>query len=179
MFCEECQKRPATVHITEVVNNKKTERHLCDQCAREYQGVTLSFEPTFTIQQLLASLLNQDPGVLGLTQPGLPIGQRCEQCHLSYTELAQNGKFGCRECYEHFADQLEPLMRKIHGNARHSGKIPQRTGQALDLKRQLERLYAELQLAIRKEAFEKAAEIRDEIHELEKKKAEPEGRAAQ
>lgn len=179
MFCEECQKRPATVHITQVVNNKKTERHLCEQCAREYQGLTLNFEPTFTIQQLLASLLNQDPGALNLTQPGMSVVQRCEQCHLSYAELAQNGKFGCRECYEHFADQLEPLMRKIHGNARHSGKIPQRTGQALDLKRQLERLYAELQLAIRKEAFERAAEIRDAIHELEQKKAEPEGREAQ
>lgn len=176
MFCEECQKRPATVHITQVVNNKKTERHLCEQCAREYQGLTFSFEPTFTFQQLLASLLNQDPGVLGLAQHGIPAGQRCEKCQLSYAELAQNGKFGCRECYEYFADQLEPLMRKIHGNARHSGKIPQRTGQALNLKRELERLYAELQSAIRKEAFEKAAEIRDAIHDLEREKAEPERR---
>jgi len=179
MFCEECQKRPATVHITQVVNNQKTERHLCDQCAREYQGLTIGFEPTFSIQQLLASLLNQDSGVLGLTNSGMLLRQQCEQCHLTYAELTQGGKFGCRECYEHFADQLEPLMRRIHGNAQHSGKVPKRTGQALDIKRQLERLNAELQAAIRKEAFERAAEIRDIIRDLEKKKGEYEGRDTQ
>jgi protein arginine kinase activator len=172
MFCEECKKRPATVHIIQVMNNTKTERHLCEQCACEHQGFSISFEPNFTIQQLLTSLLNQDAGVLGLSAPGILTRQQCKQCHLTYPELAQGGKFGCRECYEHFADRLESLMRKIHGNAQHSGKIPQRTGQALGIKRQLEKFNAELQIAIRQEAFEKAAEIRDAIRDLEKGKGE-------
>ena len=174
MICEECQKRPASVHITQIINNQKTERHLCDQCAREFQqmAATFSFQPTFSFQQLLASLLNQDQNFLGLSSAGVSVGQQCEQCHLSYPEFTQEGKFGCRECYEHFSDRLETLFRKIHGNAQHSGKVPQRTGKVLGIKRQLERLYGELQAAIRQEAFEKAAVIRDQIRELEKKRAE-------
>jgi len=135
-------------------------------------AANFSFQPTFSFQHLLASLLNQDPGLLGLPSTGVSVGQQCEQCHLSYPEFAQEGKFGCRDCYEHFNDRLETLFRKIHGNAQHSGKIPQRTGKVLGIKRQLERLYGELQAAIRQEAFEKAAELRDRIRELEKKRAE-------
>ncbi|NLK52405.1 MAG: hypothetical protein GX295_08180 [Syntrophomonadaceae bacterium] len=178
MYCEECNKRPATVHITQVINNKKTERHLCEHCAREYQqhlGFSFNFEPTFSIQHLLASLLNQEPNLLGLSAsgaPGVKVEQQCPKCHMNYREFAQGGKFGCKECYEGFAERLEPLMRKIHGNALHNGKVPLRAGKMLHVKRQLEKLYGELQAAIRQEAFEKAAEIRDQIRELEKKRAE-------
>ena len=35
MICEVCRKNAATVHVTKVVNNVRTELHLCQQCARE------------------------------------------------------------------------------------------------------------------------------------------------
>ena len=31
MFCDS----PATVHLTDIVNKKKREAHLCEECARE------------------------------------------------------------------------------------------------------------------------------------------------
>ena len=60
MLCEECQKREATVHYTKVVNNQKTEYHLCEQCAREKGELDFSwgFEPGFSIHNLLAGLLD-------------------------------------------------------------------------------------------------------------------------
>ena len=35
MFCERCKQREATVHLTEIIRNEKTEIHLCDSCARD------------------------------------------------------------------------------------------------------------------------------------------------
>lgn len=171
MFCDECRKRPATVHITQIINNKKTVKHLCEQCAREYQqgGISFSFEPAFSIQHLLSSLLHQEPGFIELSHPGISTRPHCSVCQLDYSEFAQQGSFGCPKCYKDFAKWLDPLMRKIHGNAQHNGKVPQRAGKALALKRELEKLYNALQTAVRQEAFEKAAELRDKIRELEKK----------
>lgn len=33
MLCDNCKQNEATVHMTRVVNGKKTERHLCNVCA--------------------------------------------------------------------------------------------------------------------------------------------------
>ncbi|MGB4132260.1 MAG: hypothetical protein WBK45_10055, partial [Tepidanaerobacteraceae bacterium] len=62
MLCEECHMRPATVHITKIVNNEKTEMHLCEECAKE-KHLSLSssiggfgFEDTgFSVAKLLSS----------------------------------------------------------------------------------------------------------------------------
>ena len=37
MMCQECQMRPATVHITKIVNNQKSQIHLCEECAKQKQ----------------------------------------------------------------------------------------------------------------------------------------------
>ncbi len=39
MKCQNCGKRDATVHLTEIKDKKKVEMHLCDQCAEE-KGIT-------------------------------------------------------------------------------------------------------------------------------------------
>lgn len=170
MDCEKCGKRPATVHITRIVNNQKTEEHLCEECAREQQpfGFNLAVEPGFSLPQLFASLLSQESGGEVPSLPAVSAAQ-CPQCHLSYNRFTQEGKFGCRHCYEEFSSRLESLFRKIHGNARHNGKVPRRGGKTLSLKRQLEELRQELKRAVRREEFERAAQLRDKIRELEEK----------
>jgi len=35
MLCQNCNKREATIHITRIVNGKKTTQHLCGKCAAE------------------------------------------------------------------------------------------------------------------------------------------------
>ena len=35
MLCQKCKVRPATVHITKIVNNKKATYHLCSECAAQ------------------------------------------------------------------------------------------------------------------------------------------------
>ncbi|HAA90615.1 MAG: Putative UvrB/UvrC protein [Thermoanaerobacterales bacterium 50_218] len=163
-YCDECKKRPATVHITKIHNNKKTELHLCEECARKHQEIPFSFEPNFSIHKFLSGLLEGTP----LEVPTLPSIQ-CPNCRLTYEQFSQIGRFGCSQCYHTFGERLDPLLRKIQGNSRHTGKVPRRAGGNMWIKREVERLRAELQAAVREEAYEKAAEIRDRIRELEQR----------
>ena len=62
-----------------------------------------------------------------------------------------------------------PLLRRLHGNQKHIGKIPARVGSHVRLKKDIERLREELQKKVAEEAFEEAAVLRDKIRKLENK----------
>lgn len=169
MLCEECKKRPATVHIAKVINGEKTEKHLCEECAQKSGefNFDFSFEPSFSINQLLSGLLGSHID----TAPGLePPGTiKCPFCGMTFSEFRRGGLLGCGQCYNAFDAQINPLLKRIHGSSFHTGKVPRRTGGELRLRRQVESLKAQLAEAVRKEEYEKAAILRDKIKELEGK----------
>jgi len=166
VLCDECKKRPATFHMTKVVNNEKTERHLCEQCAREKGEIQFSMEPDFSIHQLLAGLLNYG-GEAGV-QPDLEKDVVCGVCGSTYDEFARTGRLGCSHCYEEFEDQLEPIIRRVHGASSHTGKVPKRGARSLMVKREVQSIRNQLQAAIAHEDFELAAKLRDQIKAMEK-----------
>ncbi|HLS89244.1 MAG TPA: UvrB/UvrC motif-containing protein [Sphingobacteriaceae bacterium] len=165
MLCTECGKRRAVLHVTRVVNGHKTEVHLCDQCAAE-QGHWEGFaEPSFSIHDLLASLLPV-PGHAE-QKPAEP-EKVCPGCGLTYQEFTQSGLLGCRVCYDTFGDVLEPVLRRIHGGTRHEGKAPPQQRARQEARRRLEHLRAELKKAVAEERYEDAARLRDQIRTLER-----------
>ncbi|UFJ40621.1 UvrB/UvrC motif-containing protein [Brevibacillus humidisoli] len=174
MNCEECGKRPATLHLTKIVNGEKTEYHICEHCAQEKGDVISGFD-NFSIHNILSGLLNFDPmaknsvGGSSNSQTATQKTLRCETCGLTYAQFSKSGRFGCSDCYRYFGDRLDPLFRRIHGNTNHIGKVPERTGGQLKIRKELEQLKTALQQYIKTEEFEKAAEIRDRIRALEKK----------
>lgn len=166
MLCEECRERQATVHLTKIINNRKTETHLCERCAREKGELQLMIEPKFTIHNLLAGLLDGDTDLEAspkVTHRSL----QCPNCGISYREFSRTGRLGCARCYETFDQHLVPLLRRIHGSAAHTGKVPERTGGVVRVRKQISRLREELQQAVSREEFERAAQLRDKIRELE------------
>jgi protein arginine kinase activator len=181
MNCEECGKRPATLHLTKIVNGEKTEYHICEHCAKDKGDMFGGFGGfgDFGIHQLLSGLLNFDP-MTKKEGVGIKEGQgtvqtkaaRCETCGMTYAQFSKSGRFGCSDCYEFFGDRLDPLFRRIHGNTQHIGKVPERTGGKIKVRKELEQLKAALQQYVAKEEFEKAAEIRDRIRALEQKIAQ-------
>ena len=58
MLCQECKKRPATVHLTRIINNNKTEFYLCEECARQKGQFNISVP--FSINDLLAGFMGMD-----------------------------------------------------------------------------------------------------------------------
>jgi protein arginine kinase activator len=171
MTCQECGKKPATLHFTKIINGEKTEFHICETCARE-KGEMIPGTPNgFSIHNLLSGLLDFEPSSAA-TFSSKPQALRCEHCGLTYSQFSKLGRFGCSSCYKHFADRLDPLFKRVHGNVTHVGKVPKRSGGLIKYKRELDRLKKELMLRIEREEFEQAARLRDQIRELEKKLAE-------
>ncbi|MBD1372401.1 UvrB/UvrC motif-containing protein [Hazenella sp. IB182357] len=171
MLCPECGKRPATLHYTKIVNGEKTEFHLCEVCAQENGEYLPGFENGFTFHQLLSGLLNFEPMASESSQaPGFQENSlRCSTCGLTYNQFSKIGRFGCGDCYETFEERLDPLLRRIHGNATHRGKIPSRTRGNLKIKREIETLKEHLSRKINAEEFEEAARLRDQIRSLQER----------
>lgn len=169
MQCQECGKRPATLHFTKIVNGEKTEFHICEACAREKGEMIPGTSGGFSIHNLLSGLMDFHPGWQGQTSTAkAPENVRCEECGMTYSQFSKIGRFGCSSCYKYFNDRLDPLFKRVHGNTVHVGKVPKRAGAHIEAKRKLDDLRRELQQRIIQEEFEEAAALRDKIRELEK-----------
>jgi len=169
MECEECHEFPASLHLTKLVNGQKSEIHVCERCAKE-KGYIAYSEETYSIHDLLAGLFNFDSSFSKEHSHSPEIKQvlTCTKCGLTYQQFTQVGKFGCGNCYQTFADHLNPIFRRVHsGNTVHNGKIPKRRGSDLKQKRLVQDYKTQLQELIEMEEFEQAAELRDKIKVLE------------
>lgn len=171
MLCQECGKRPATLHFTKIVNGNKTEFHFCEACAREKGELIPGTANGFSIHNLLSGLMEFDAHAHSAA--GSPSAQaaaepRCQFCGMTYSQFSKIGRFGCGECYKYFGDRLTPLLKRVHGNTVHVGKVPKRAGKQVQVRRQIEQLKKEMQLKVEHEEFESAAKLRDQIRELER-----------
>ncbi|MHB8916824.1 MAG: hypothetical protein ACYC4H_02275 [Desulfocucumaceae bacterium] len=169
MNCERCQERPAVVHLTEIINNKKRVLHICEQCAREVQAESFGFIPQMSLHNFLAGLFSNQAA--SPFSPDLAGAQKCAKCGLSEAQFAKTGLLGCGDCYRQFGDRLDPIFRRIHGTGRHTGKVPERTGGRVKLTKEIDRLKVRLRESIGREEFEEAARLRDQIRDKEKELA--------
>lgn len=167
MLCQICGKNPATVHFTQIHDGKMSEIHVCERCAEEKGMQASAAQHKFEIADLLAGMVDTmtqtDEERVGRVQ--------CPRCGMLYSSFKETGRLGCAECYTAFQFQLRPLLRRIHGDTRHRGKHPSRGGEGAVRTRQIQRLHDELQRAVEREDFEKAATIRDEVRRLEAEQA--------
>lgn len=165
MICQECQRENASVHITKIINGQKTELHLCRRCARAHDELDFSFEPQFSLHNLLGSLIGES--MLGSREAMGKAKVQCSSCDLTFAQFSQIGRLGCSDCFSAFNEQLAPVLRRIHGSVSHTGKVPRRSQKAVRFARELERLREEMQQAVQKEDFEEAARLRDRVKTLE------------
>ena len=162
MQCQICQKKEATIHLTEISDGVRTEMHLCERCAEE-EGIAVKSQ--ISLNELLSSLLAaqpEDSEVLGDSRQ-----QTCPHCGFTLEQFRKEPVLGCPYDYEVFARSLSPLIEKAHdGNTRHCGKVPSKTPP--DIKRQIKlmRLRQQLETAVNNEDYETAAELRDKIDQV-------------
>ncbi len=175
MLCDRCQKRDAKILYTEIINGAKKEQHLCEECATDYTSFQMEkplLNSDLTLNDLLSTLLeaynNGDTSKKGETKPDVV----CDQCHMTYEEFLQKGRFGCANCYRSFHKELGKTLKGIQGSEIHMGKRPKgyvsSTDRILKDFTELERMNLKLQEAIEKEEFEEAARLRDLIRQMKK-----------
>ena len=182
MLCERCKIREANIKYTEIINGVKTEHNLCSHCAREMDfGQYMAFiDGDFPLGRLLS-------GLLGLADDEEETEVRgrvvCPTCGTSFDDFVENSRFGCPDCYEVFDLLISDKIRQLQGSDRHKGKKPKNAGKPAEkvvtareaapesagdcsLEEQIARLYACQQEAVKREDYEEAARLRDEIRRL-------------
>lgn len=155
MLCQNCGEREARINITQIVNNQKTEMHLCHQCAQ--QG---GHDTVFALHKMLAGMMDWPDSTAAK-------GKSCPSCGLTEQELRQNGRFGCEECYKTWSPLVNTILGRVQGRTTHTGKVPHSAGERVKRKRELTDLKAKLAEAVQLEQFEDAAKIRDRIRTLQ------------
>ena len=169
MLCQHCKKNEATTVVKTMINGEYAEYRLCHECAHElgYDSMFPDFSADFG--GLLSSFFSN-------ALPAISGAAHCNTCGSTLNDIKRTGKVGCADCYDTFFSELMPTIRNIHGNTEHKGKRPNvieytvnedKKAQAESAEDKLSALRAELKKAIEDENFERAAQLRDEIKELE------------
>ena len=107
---------------------------------------------------------------------GKPISRKiyktCTKCHLSWEEFRKTGKVGCAECYRSFQPEILSVIQQIQGTSIHVGKAPEKSTEEIAKNKKMKNLRKKLQVAIEKEEFEKAANLRDQIRTISDERGE-------
>lgn len=171
MQCEHCHERPATLHFSQYTNGKQYVQHLCHTCAQEL-GL-MDANENYPIHDLLSDLFKMN-SALGQHQRASSTHETktCPSCRMTYAQFTKHYKFGCKDCYETFNLELEPVLKRVHnGNTAHVGKVPKRQHAHISKRQQIKTHREKLAQFIEEERFEEAAELRDEIRALEQSKS--------
>lgn len=166
--CENCQKRTATVTVIEIPPRSEGEetpstrqQQLCEECAQS-KDLPHAPVPKKGISDIWKLL--QTSGQLAKAKEKAEAS--CPDCGMSRQELRNRGRIGCARDYEIFADDITEILERVHGSSRHEGRIPGVSSEELERMQAISSLKRDLMEAIRQEAYENAARIRDELHAL-------------
>lgn len=161
MLCENCKENPASVHVEQISGGQKTELHLCQECS-------VGLHAPLFLDSLLKSLIFS---ASKLTEESNEKNVQCE-CGMKLSEFKKLGKLGCEQCYTTFKKELAQLLRNIQWSMNHTGKIPVKNAKGIIKKKEIKRLREELQQAIEEEEYETAAQLRDQIKDIERGEAD-------
>jgi protein arginine kinase activator len=154
MTCQRCRDE-ASVHLTETVNGRRREVHLCTSCAHKAGVLPSEAPPKLALDAVVQGLIVAHVGEL----VGELAGLTCPDCGLKFMEYRARGRLGCPSDYKVFARGLLPLLNRAHGATRHVGKMARpRPAAAARL-----RLRTRLRDAISREDYEEAARLRDQL----------------
>jgi protein arginine kinase activator len=164
MLCQNCKTQTATIHLTEITNGHRVETHLCQACAQK-QGLTIQTQ--IPLNELLSTLLSVPPEAAGPLQN--PAEQKaCPRCGMTLQRFSKETLLGCPQDYDVFERNLLTLIvRTQNGRSEHCGKIPASAGQVQQTQLRLAQLRRQLEEAVRREQYETAARLRDEIRKLQ------------
>ena len=162
--CDKCN-RPATHHSVDVSKSgEKIPINLCDLHAAE-EGLTVKASHT-PINELLTNFVKLHSGETAT--PSSVKELVCDTCGTTFADFRESSLLGCPHCYKVFEQPLGPLLERAHeGGTHHIGKVPHRAGVGEQRQMELQRLRRQLNDAVLDEDYELAAQLRDDIKQIE------------
>jgi protein arginine kinase activator len=184
MLCSNCGKREVEVLIKQVVNNEVHNLNLCRACAEELgfispdiPSITISFsigdpEPLDHKKTRRVKLEKKDSTYDALV---------CQACGMKFSEFRSAGVLGCPVCYESFRFPLGARFQREQGAESHwsGSEAFAGIGVLLDASEtvatrrvrnerlaNIDRLRHEIEDAVSREEYERAAELKNVLSPL-------------
>lgn len=149
--------QPATVHLTQIINNKMLKVDLCEACASEKGLIGAQVPQGGSFEDVLK---NHELHPVDATKSKL----KCDECGLGFADLQASGRLGCGHCFTVFKQPLASMIQDMHYGQKHVGKVPEQSLASQNSRLKLLQLQAALSEAIESEAYEDAAMYRDQIN---------------
>ena len=148
--------------LTQIVNGQVSELALCEACARAkglFDPQSLTFAEKFfpeEFKQRVDKLVRELTGAEETSEPHPPLSMlsNCPVCNFSVEDYRRTGHLGCPDCYTVFSRELNPGDDTEDENFSEPPAVTKA------------RLQKELQQAIAREDYERAAALRDQINTL-------------
>lgn len=148
MKCQNCGNNNAVFHYQAIINGQKTEQHLCAECA-EKAGIT---GENFFGGDIFGSMFND-----------------------FFADFRRPARFGL---FPDFGRMMIPVMTfpqieiavkkdELKEEKAVAGNVPAEKDEAMSRRREANLLKEQLKVAIEAEEFEKAAQLRDKIREID------------
>lgn len=168
MLCEHCHENEAKISYTMVEGNDTKQMHVCPSCFQEFlaEQFPSSQIPPLDIQPMIQELLSLFHGKDAEEEEG----RTCPVCGRSLKEFRKTGMFGCDNCYNTFAEELNALLPRMQGADHHVGAMPEAFRRNREASEKEQALKDRLDAAVADERYEDAALLRDEIKALKEER---------
>lgn len=148
--------------LTQIVNGQVSELALCETCARAkglFDPQSLTFAEKFFPEEFkkrVDKLVRELTGSETAPRTPAPVSMlsKCPVCGFSIEDFRRTGHLGCPDCYTVFARELDPEAEPEETEETESNAVKRA------------RLQKELQQAVAREDYERAAALRDKINAL-------------
>lgn len=156
MICKVCLKNNAQFHLPHIINNELVEIHLCRECVQKHRFPDSPNDLDNKLDSLLEGLIQYN-----FIEKAAFSDLKCNFCGMTLKEFQKTGLLGCQNCYSIFDNYITKDKKRFESLYKKKSHNSGLSEQVLQLKR-------ELKMALERENFEKAAEIRDIIKRYEK-----------
>ena len=184
MLCDNCGKNEVEILIRQVIDKEVKNLSLCRSCA-EKMGFISPLIPSITISFSIGESAPKQKKIRKTQtrrreQPFESI--YCPTCGSDFSTFRETGILGCPDCYESFRVPLGIFLNKTQGAESHwvasdafgeIGVTPDRMNSQIDIVLEQEeamgniaRLRLELDEAVSREDYERAAQLRDMLAPL-------------
>lgn len=155
MICDMCMFNEAVMHIQMRVENEKMNVYLCQECA-EAQGILVDGIPNMPDPEFLDEILQ----LKGADLYGKKLS--CPHCGMNVRELLENERLGCLHCVNYFPEIIDNKLAESE-SANYNGKMPERTKYIKRVMLDGSHLKWQLEQAEKREDYEQAARLRDQL----------------
>ena len=167
MLCDICGKEEAVLYIKEIIGNNTYQINICQNCEINSNIIEKCLELEFNNIDTIFPNYKSVPSKKKKKSVSNP-NKLCKTCGYSLDSFLKTGILSCPKCYEHLKYDINKVLKEIHKDVNHIGKVSNKNLTYKDIETKIEKYKEEIELLIKIEKYEEAALIRDKLDNLQK-----------